>query len=141
MVDERTDAEGGDPVADLVERDHPAGDGRRHGGQRALAEADRQREQRGATQPGQPEDRDPEPRRVVGEGRGQRGTWRPARVAAGGSTTRAGSQRTMAANSTRPTVTMAQNAVSASAAWVVDAPSCEVISCCDQLPFMVSQIP
>ena len=38
------------------------------------------------------------------------------------STTRAGSQRSMAANSTRPTVTIAQNAVRASAAWVVEAP-------------------
>ena len=35
---------------------------------------------------------------------------------------------------------MAQKAVRASAAWVVEAPS-EAISCSDQLPFMVSQMP
>jgi hypothetical protein len=35
---------------------------------------------------------------------------------------------------------MPQNAVRNSAAWVADAP-CEITSCCDQLPFMVSQIP
>jgi len=36
---------------------------------------------------------------------------------------------------------MAQKAVSASAAAEVEAPSLLVMSSCDQLPFMVSQIP
>ena len=55
-------------------------------------------------------------------------------------TVRGGIQRPIAAKSRRPTVTMAQKAVRASAAWVVEAPS-EAISCSDQLPFMVSQMP
>ena len=38
-------------------------------------------------------------------------------------------------------VTIAQNAVSASAASVVDAPSSLVMSSCDQLPLTVSQMP
>src|SRR6202034_4953647 len=53
---------------------------------------------------------------------------------------RLGSQRWIAANSTRPAVTTAQNAVSATAA-VVDATPSEVMSSWDQLPFMVSQNP
>ena len=55
--------------------------------------------------------------------------------------TRSGSHRPMAPNSTRPTVTMAQNAASASEAWVADAPSRVVMSSWDQLPFIVSQMP
>jgi hypothetical protein len=70
-VDDRADAKGGDPVSDLVERDHPAGHSRRHRGQGILAEADRQREEGGAAQPGQPEGGDTEPRRVLGKGRDQ----------------------------------------------------------------------
>jgi hypothetical protein len=70
-VDERTDAKGGDPVSDLVERDHPAGHCCRHRGQGILAEADRQREEGGAAKPSQPEGGDTEPRRVVGKGRDQ----------------------------------------------------------------------
>jgi len=54
--------------------------------------------------------------------------------------TRAGSHRPTAANSTRPAVTMAQNAASASEAWVADAPRPVVISSWDQLPFIVSQM-
>src|ERR1700735_543729 len=53
---------------------------------------------------------------------------------------RLGSQRWIAANSTRPAVTTAQNAVSATAA-VVDTTPSEVMSSWDQLPFMVSQNP
>src|SRR5580658_9776012 len=53
---------------------------------------------------------------------------------------RLGSQRWIAANRTRPAVTTAQNAVSATAA-VVDATPSEVMSSWDQLPFMVSQNP
>ena len=41
----------------------------------------------------------------------------------------------------RPTVTIAQNAVRATAASVVDAPSSPVMSSCDQLPLTVSQMP
>ena len=55
--------------------------------------------------------------------------------------TRAGSRRWTAAKRTRPTVTIAQNAVRASAPAVVDAPSSLVRSSCDQLPFRVSQTP
>ena len=47
----------------------------------------------------------------------------------------------MAANSTRPTVTITQNVVRATAATVVDAPTSVVMSICDQLPFSVSQMP
>ena len=54
---------------------------------------------------------------------------------------RSGTRRATAANPIRPTVTIPQNAVSASAACVVDAPSLLVMSSCDQLPFTVSQIP
>ena len=52
-----------------------------------------------------------------------------------------GNQRWIEANSTRPTVTIPQNAVSASAAAVVEAPSSLVMSSWDQLPFIVSQMP
>ena len=55
--------------------------------------------------------------------------------------TRADNQRPIDANSTRPAVTIAQNAVRASDAWVVVAPSSDVMSSWDQLPFMVSQMP
>ncbi len=44
------------------------------------------------------------------------------------------------AKRTRPTVTMTQKVVRASEAIVVEAPRC-AISLCDQLPFMVSQMP
>ncbi len=46
----------------------------------------------------------------------------------------------IAAKSTRPRVTEAQNAVNANDAIVVDAPSC-FMSIDAQLPFIVSQIP
>ena len=36
---------------------------------------------------------------------------------------------------------MPQNAARASEAWLAEAPSRLVISSCDQLPFMVSQMP
>src|SRR5262249_34180943 len=52
-----------------------------------------------------------------------------------------GNQRWMAANSIRPAVTTAQNAVSASDATVAVTPKCSVRSSCDQFPFMVSQNP
>jgi hypothetical protein len=52
-----------------------------------------------------------------------------------------GSHRWTRANRTRPAMTMAQKVVRASAAWVVDAPSCLVMSSWAQLPFMVSQMP
>ncbi len=52
-----------------------------------------------------------------------------------------GKTRWTAAKKTRPTVTIAQNAVSARAACVVDAPSSLVMSSCDQLPLTVSQMP
>ncbi len=54
---------------------------------------------------------------------------------------RTGSQRSTAALRTRPTVTIVQNAVSAIAACVVEAPSSLVMSSCDQLPLTVSQKP
>ena len=54
---------------------------------------------------------------------------------------RGGSQFWTAAKTTRPTVTIAQKAVSAIAAMVVEAPSSLVMSSCDQLPFTVSQTP
>ena len=47
----------------------------------------------------------------------------------------------MSAKTTRPRVTIPQNAASASAACVAEAPSCLVISSCDQLPAIVSQPP
>src|SRR5262249_6488412 len=47
-VDQRSDPERGDPVADLVAGDHAAGDGRREGDQLLLPEADRQRQERRA---------------------------------------------------------------------------------------------
>jgi hypothetical protein len=53
---------------------------------------------------------------------------------------RVGSQRWIAAKSTRPIVTEPQKAVSAREAIVVDAPSA-FISSVAQLPFIVSQIP
>src|SRR5580693_3540696 len=65
----------------------------------------------------------------------------PARM--NGSTwyaSRLGNQRWTAANSTRPSVTMAQNTVSASEAMIADTRS-EVRSSCDQFPFIVSQNP
>ncbi len=52
-----------------------------------------------------------------------------------------GSQRSIDAMTTRPIVTIAQNVVRASDATVVDAPSSLVMSICDQLPFIVSQMP
>ena len=52
-----------------------------------------------------------------------------------------GNRRWIAANSTRPTVTIAQNVVRAMAATVVEAPSSLVMSSWDQLPFIVSQMP
>jgi hypothetical protein len=52
-----------------------------------------------------------------------------------------GNHRWIEANSTRPTVTIAQNVVRATAAVVVEAPSSVVMSSCDQLPFIVSQMP
>ena len=55
--------------------------------------------------------------------------------------TRSGSRPPMPANSTRPTVTIAQNAASANEAWVAEAPRRVVMSSCDQLPFIVSQSP
>src|SRR5690242_17919233 len=54
---------------------------------------------------------------------------------------RVGNQRWSQAKSTRPTVTIAQNAVRANAATVVDAPISPVISSWDQLPFIVSHSP
>jgi len=54
--------------------------------------------------------------------------------------TRVGSHRCTAANSTRPAVTTAQNAVSAIEAADAFMPS-EVMSSWDQLPFIVSQKP
>ena len=55
--------------------------------------------------------------------------------------TRGANHRPIDANSTRPTVTIAQKAVSASDAWVRVAPTSDVMSSWAQLPFMVSQIP
>ena len=54
--------------------------------------------------------------------------------------TRVGIQRCRAANPTRPMVTLAQNAVSASEACVVDAPM-SFMSSDAQFPFIVSQMP
>ena len=54
-VEERADAEGGDPVAELVEGDHAARDRRGDRRELFLAEADRQRQQRGAAEPGEAE--------------------------------------------------------------------------------------
>ena len=51
-----------------------------------------------------------------------------------------GNRRSIAANPIRPTVTIPQKAPNASDACVTDAPSW-VISSCDQLPFIVSQMP
>jgi hypothetical protein len=42
VIDERANAKGDDAVADLIERDDPAGDSCRHGGQGILSEADSQ---------------------------------------------------------------------------------------------------
>ena len=53
---------------------------------------------------------------------------------------RVGNRRWTAAKNTRPSVTLAQNAVSASDAIVVDAPS-SFMSSEAQFPFIVSQIP
>jgi hypothetical protein len=72
VVDERADAEGRDPVADLIERDHPARDGGRHGGERVLAEADGEWEEGRTAQPREAEDGDAEPGCVVREGSSQR---------------------------------------------------------------------
>ena len=47
----------------------------------------------------------------------------------------------LSTNSTRPTVTIAQKAVSAIDASVAEAPCSVVMSSCDQLPFIVSQMP
>ena len=47
----------------------------------------------------------------------------------------------MAAKRTRPTVTIAQKAVRATAAVVVEAPSSLVMSSCDQFPLTVSHTP
>ncbi len=52
-----------------------------------------------------------------------------------------GNQRWMDARATRPTVTIVQNTVRAMAATVVEAPTSVVMSICDQLPFIVSQMP
>ena len=52
-----------------------------------------------------------------------------------------GKLRWIAANRTRPTVTIPQNVVRAMAATVVEAPTSVVMSSCDQLPFSVSQMP
>jgi hypothetical protein len=46
----------------------------------------------------------------------------------------------MRANSTRPAVTIAQKVVRAIAAWVVDAPTCLVISSWAQLPFIEARL-
>jgi hypothetical protein len=51
-VQQRADAERGDPVAELVQGGHAAGHRGGHRGQVALAEADGQRQQRRAAQPG-----------------------------------------------------------------------------------------
>ena len=64
---QRPGPEGGDAVADLVARDDTARDGRAHRGELLLPEADRQREQRRAAQPGQAEGEDCDPRTVVRE--------------------------------------------------------------------------
>jgi hypothetical protein len=50
-VDEGANAECGDSVADLIERDHPAGNRGRHGDQAVLAEADRQWKECGERRP------------------------------------------------------------------------------------------
>ena len=55
--------------------------------------------------------------------------------------TRSGSHRPIAANRTRPTVTIPQNRASANEACVAEAPTRLVRSSWDQLPFIVSQIP
>jgi hypothetical protein len=55
--------------------------------------------------------------------------------------TRSGSHRPIAANRTRPAVTIPQNTASATEAWVADAPTRVVRSSWDQLPFIVSQMP
>ena len=47
----------------------------------------------------------------------------------------------MAANSTRPAVTIAQNAVSATSRHTSWSAGLGVISSCDQFPFNVSQMP
>ena len=54
---------------------------------------------------------------------------------------RSGSQRSMAANRIRPTVTMPQNAVSARDATAADAPRFWVMYTVAQLPFIVSTTP
>ena len=141
MVEEGPDAERGDPVAELVEGDHPAGDGGRHRSARSswpkLMVSGSSAEQ---PEPGQPERDDP-------------GAGAPSGSAAMSTNVadqherqevvgpRGGSQRSIAAKSTRPTVTIAQNAVRATRRRVVEAPSSLVMSSCDQLPFIVSQMP
>jgi hypothetical protein len=53
------DAERGDTVSELVKGDDATRRGGRDGGQLLFAEADGERQQRRAPQPGQPEDGDP----------------------------------------------------------------------------------
>src|SRR5215831_19312103 len=52
-----------------------------------------------------------------------------------------GNHRWTRAKRTRPAVTVAQNAVSASDASVAEAPRCVLMYVSDQLPFIVSQTP
>jgi hypothetical protein len=64
-AEQRADAERGDAVPDLVARDDPAGHLGLEGGQLLLPEADRERQQRGAAEPGEAEGGHGRARRVM----------------------------------------------------------------------------
>ena len=65
---QRAGAEGGDAVAELVGGDHQAGRGRRDGDEVLLGEADRERQQRRAAEPGEPEGEHAGDGAAVGQG-------------------------------------------------------------------------
>jgi hypothetical protein len=71
-TDQRADAERGDTVPALVARDDPAGHRGLAAGQLLLAEADREREQRRAAEPGEAEGGDTRAWRVMRQRRDER---------------------------------------------------------------------
>ena len=136
---DRSRAERGDSVAELVERDDESCGCGGHHHELFLAEADRERKQRRTAEAGDTEREDPERGVAVGElpdrDEGSREHERQEVVRASG-----GNHRWMAAKPTRPIVTHAQKVVSASDAIVVDVPRF-FMSSDAQFPFIVSQTP